>query len=346
MSTVLSESLLHSPLARRLGAELDRVEELFSAELQSDLACVRELIQHVERYRGKMLRPMLVLASALSSDPEQQRISEAQRTVAAVVEMIHVATLVHDDVLDEAHVRRRGRTVNGLAGNEMAVMLGDLLFSHAYHLLSSLNRPELNRLLCLAANAVCEGELLQLANRYNWALDEATYFQIIRLKTASLCAAACRVGALLAEAPGGWVEHLTAFGQNLGTAYQIIDDLLDLAGDPEAVGKTLGRDVQQGKLTLPLIHHLNCRRQENASVEPRLLQLLRQAGQQPYQQPLDRLLHQEILKELEETDSLTYASHWARRLADAALAELEHLPAGAGRRFLGEITEAILRRRF
>ena len=174
-------------LTRRLTAELAEVECRFAAELLSDLPCINSLVAHSERYRGKMLRPMLVLASGLACGAPGQELREAHRVVATVVEMVHMATLVHDDILDEALVRRRGATINRLSGNETAVMLGDYLISHAYHLCSSLGDADIARQIADATNTVCAGELLQLANRNNPDLDEATYYEIIRRKTASLC---------------------------------------------------------------------------------------------------------------------------------------------------------------
>jgi octaprenyl-diphosphate synthase len=243
-------------LKQLLAAELAEVECRFAAELLSDLPCVNSLVTHLERYRGKMLRPTLVLASALACTGPGRELTEADRVAATVVEMVHMATLVHDDILDEALVRRGGATVNHLSGNETAVMLGDYLVSHAYHLCSALGDTTVARLIAEATNTVCEGELLQLANRNNRALDERTYYEIIRRKTASLCGVCCRLGAALHRAPPPLAEGLHTYGEQVGVAFQIVDDLLDLVGDPETVGKTLGRDLEEGKLTLPMIHFL------------------------------------------------------------------------------------------
>lgn len=243
-----------SPLTQRLDGELARVRRLFAQELQSDLSCVNELAGHAQRYHGKMLRPMLVLAAAMAVEPDTQTADPKYLVAAAVVEMVHMATLVHDDVLDEARMRRRGQTINQLRGNEAAVMLGDYLISHAYHLCSSLNSPSISRIIAHATNTVCEGELLQLSHRGDLNLDEPTYFDIITRKTASLCGACCRVAAELSGCAQGVTDALYAYGETLGVAFQIIDDVLDLTGDPATVGKTLGLDLAKGKLTLPLIH--------------------------------------------------------------------------------------------
>ena len=330
-------------VAQWLERELALVEARFSAELLSDLPCVNELIGHVERYRGKMLRPSLVLTSSLVSgghEPSDTSVTESHRTVAAVVEMIHMATLVHDDVLDEAQMRRQGRTVNELAGNETAVMLGDYLFSHAYHMVSSLGQPTIARVLCDATNTVCEGELLQLANRNNWELDEPTYFQIIDRKTAALCGVSCRVGAMLSGAGSRQIEAMVDYGMNLGVAFQIIDDLLDLTGDPAVVGKSLGRDLDKGKLTLPLIHHLEMTRSKRG----RLAQALNRLPKDSSASLEGELLH-DVPGLLATTDSLNYARQRARQCIADAQKSLSELPPSITRDFLHQVAEAVVTRK-
>lgn len=281
-------------IAEELREELTRVERRFVEELASDLSCVNRLVKHVERYRGKMLRPTLVLLSARAAQPESSSASTVPRrdhgngspvdpsrdreVVAAVVEMVHMATLVHDDILDDADIRRRGSTVNRLVGNESAVMLGDYLISHAYHLCNSLDKPWVGRAISAATNTVCEGELLQLSNRRNWSLDEATYREIIRRKTASLCGVCCRLGARMQGVDDAVIQHLGRFGEHLGEAFQIVDDLLDLTGDEATVGKTLGRDLDKGKLTLPLLRMLATLSESQRASAYALLDRLSEAG--------------------------------------------------------------------
>ncbi|MFG0248391.1 MAG: polyprenyl synthetase family protein, partial [Phycisphaeraceae bacterium JB051] len=240
---------------QQLTDELSRVESLFVQELHSPLACVNRLVAHVERYRGKRLRPLLVLVAGMASSRDGATLTQAHRILATVVEMVHMATLVHDDILDEADVRRGGATVNSLRGNETAVMLGDYMISHAYHLCSSIDDQTIARTVANTTNVVCEGELLQLANRENWELDEEVYYQIIDRKTASLCGTCCKLAAQLNDQPDEVQQALDQYGRNLGVAFQIIDDILDLTGDENTVGKSTGRDLTKGKLTLPLIHY-------------------------------------------------------------------------------------------
>ncbi|MFM1890134.1 MAG: Octaprenyl-diphosphate synthase [Planctomycetota bacterium] len=242
-------------LTIRIGEALGEVEAVFDRQLESDFPAVNELCRHVERYRGKRLRPVLTLLSGLAAaDGDAERgLTSRHATLAAVIEMIHMATLVHDDVLDEADVRRRGATVNRLRGNETAVMLGDYLISNAFHLCSSLGDPTINLELGATTNTVCEGELLQLHHRDDLSLDERTYLEIVRRKTAALVGICGRLGARLSGASVEVQQALERFGEAAGIAFQIQDDLLDLAGDPEVVGKTLGRDLEKGKMTLPAV---------------------------------------------------------------------------------------------
>ena len=252
----MSQALPDTLLAADIAAALARVETLFESQLASDFPAVNDLCRHVERYRGKMLRPTLVVVCGLAFTDEGAALAPAHDVIAATVEMIHMATLVHDDVLDDAEIRRRGQTVNFLRGNEMAVMLGDYLISNAFHLCSRAGDPALNLRLGEVTNTLCEGELVQLSRRHDLGLDENTYFEIVRRKTAVLVGASCELGTRLAGADDAAVAAMRRFGELLGTAFQIQDDLLDLLGDEETVGKSIGRDLEKGKLTLPMILHI------------------------------------------------------------------------------------------
>src|SRR6195952_4242405 len=200
-----------------IAPQLAAVEQQFHAELATDLKCVNTLVKHVSRFRGKMLRPSLVLLSGKVAG----EIGEPHVVIATVVEMVHMATLVHDDVLDEAELRRKGATINHLRGNEAAVLLGDCLISHSYHLCSSLDSQFASRLIGRTTNEVCEGELLQIDNRNNYDLTEQTYLDIINRKTASLIAASCELGARFAGATDAQIAALSTFGRCIGTAFQM-----------------------------------------------------------------------------------------------------------------------------
>src|SRR3954468_19614818 len=234
-------------LTECIAPQLAAVDALFRRELGSEISCVNTLVKHVSRFRGKMLRPMLVLLAGKAAGKGE--LTDAHVTIATVVEMVHMATLVHDDVLDEAELRRKGATINHLRGNEAAVLLGDYLISHSYHLCSSLDSQLASRTIARTTNQVCEGELLQIDNRNNFDLDEETYLKIITRKTAVLCGTCCLLGAKLAGADEATAHAMETFGLSLGIAFQIQDDILDIVGDVRTVGKTLGIDVEKGKMT-------------------------------------------------------------------------------------------------
>ncbi|MBI1336946.1 MAG: polyprenyl synthetase family protein [Phycisphaera sp.] len=330
-------------IAQKLDADLAEVERLFRAELDSDVPCVNELVAHVERYRGKMLRPMLVMVCGMATG----ELTQSHRVIAAVVEMVHMATLVHDDVLDEAKVRRKGATINALRGNESAVMLGDYLISHAYHLCSSLNLPGVSRAIAQATNTVCEGELLQLANRNNLDLDEATYFDIIRRKTASLCGVCCRLGVSLhvgdddggevADIPDERAGALFNYGEKVGTAFQIVDDLLDITGSEDTVGKTLGRDIEKGKLTLPLIRHLQ-------KANPELRTALR--GELALRGSTNGQSIRRVRELIAQSGAVESAQQRAAQLIEQAKHALELLHESPARKLLADMADAVLTRRF
>ncbi len=245
----------HERIALPLAEALRGVEAIFESQIASEFPAVESLARHVARYRGKMLRPTLTLLSGLAAargDLAVLKRDDLQR-LAAVVEMIHMATLVHDDVLDEADDRRGGATVNRLNGNETAVMLGDYLISNAFHLSATIGDADLTERLGRVTNTLCEGELVQLHHRDDLGLDFPTYLEIVRRKTAVLVGACGRLGARMVGADEAVAEALGTFGERLGIAFQVRDDILDLEGDPEVVGKTVGRDLAKGKLTLPMI---------------------------------------------------------------------------------------------
>ncbi|MDB6125867.1 MAG: Polyprenyl synthetase [Pedosphaera sp.] len=199
--------------------------------------------------QGKQLRPALVALSAGAiSEPNDSHI-----TVAVIIEMVHLATLVHDDVMDEAEIRRGRLTLAANWGNEIAVLFGDCLFAHALKLAASFPTPEICRAVAMATNTVCSGEILQTQKRRNFQFSQGEYFKVLEMKTAELFALSCDLGACLSGATPAQRNALRQFGISLGTAYQIYDDCLDLFGSEVAAGKSLGTDLAKGKLTLPVL---------------------------------------------------------------------------------------------
>ncbi len=247
--------------------ELEEVEAVLQSQLRSSDPYVDELVRYGFLLRGKRLRPALMLLAARAVGS----IRPEHRTLAAVIEMIHTATLIHDDVLDQATTRRHLATVNARWDCEASVLLGDFLFSQAYMLAASLGDLEACRTLGQAARVVCEGELRQKGSRGNFELGETVYYEIIEAKTAALCACSCLLGARHAGAPAVVAERLQAYGRDLGIAFQIADDILDIAGQEATTGKSLGTDLQQQKPTLPLIRLLDV---ASSSLREQVLQLI------------------------------------------------------------------------
>ena len=241
LRSVLSE--MFSPVA----GELADVERRLETALRHRDPFIDDLVRHSFHIGGKRLRPaLLLLAGKAVGD-----LCDAHLILATVVEMIHTATLVHDDVLDEATVRRHAATVNARWGNVSSVLLGDYIFSHAFCMASSLDSLHGSRVIGEATNIVCEGELRQTASIGNFWLSREDYIEIIDAKTAALCSCCCRLGGFYANAPEETIESLARFGTQLGIAFQIADDLLDIEGSESTVGKSLGTDLSHQKLTPP-----------------------------------------------------------------------------------------------
>ncbi len=241
------------PAFRLIDSQLSRVKGLINEQLTSPAeACdVNRLLKHVRGRSGKMIRPGLVLLAGGCCG----KITDEHIRVAAIVEMIHNATLLHDDVIDEGQKRRGLPTINNLWGNEAAVLLGDFLLGRVFEMSAELG-PQVAKIIAAVAVRVCEGELRQIIQRQNWQLSESEYIDVITEKSAVLFSSACHLGALSAQATGTQARSLAEFGMNAGIAFQITDDLLDIIGDESKTGKTLGRDADKHKLTLAVIHLL------------------------------------------------------------------------------------------
>lgn len=326
---------------------LARVIRVFDDELRSDLPEVGALVSLVERYRGKMLRPILTLVVGLASQPDAasrstlDSLRDEHYVAAAVIEMVHMATLVHDDVLDEADVRRRGPTINRLHGNEPAVILGDLLIASAYHLCSRLPSPEAARMVAKASVITASGELLQLHHRGDFALGEATYSRIIAGKTAELIATAAELGAWAAAAPASIRAASRAYGSSIGSAFQIQDDILDLLGDQASVGKSVGKDFEKGKMTLPAITRLAGFGTPAQGGAPRatFLKLLERATHAD-----DPAAASELAKDLVESGAVDSARRRAAEWIAQAKASLSEFEPSAARAALAVMADAVLSR--
>ncbi len=332
MGPVLSPS---DDIRRQLGQlyapvqdELPRVEEILRRELRSRDPCVDEMVKHGFRLGGKRLRPALVLLAAKATG----EITQDHLILGAVVEMIHTATLVHDDVLDEAEIRRHLETANARWDNEASVLLGDFLFTHAFFLASGTGSTFACRTLGRATNIMCEGEMRQVANRGRYEMTESEYLSIIEAKTAELCACCCRLGAHREDTENELEESLDRFGRNIGIAFQITDDLLDLCGDENLTGKSLGTDLEKQKPTLPIIRLLE------STNQPRREELLALLNR-PHAD-----VHAELLEELRQSEALDYALAKAESYAEQARRELDRVPKSPARDTLEQMTHFVVNR--
>lgn len=245
--------------------ELDRVADELLGELRPEAPELAPLVELAAGYRGKQLRPALVFLSGRAVGA----LNDAHVQVAKVVELLHTATLVHDDVLDGARMRRQVATLNALHGVEIPVLLGDYVYAKAFHLSVALEDPTCSRVLAETTRRICQGEITQILHRFDFDWDEARYFKVIEEKTALLYGSACRLGAHYAGGDAKTCDAFESYGNALGVAFQIVDDCLDLRGNEEVVGKSLGTDLSRGKLTLPLL-----RMMADGAVAPRLRELM------------------------------------------------------------------------
>ena len=235
-----------------INSQLYSVEERIRQQARAFDPAVEGYVAYAIESHGKRLRPALALLAGGATGT----INSSHFDLAVILELIHAATLVHDDILDGADKRRGQPTANAKWGNAISVLLGDCLFAHALKLSTSFQNGEVSRRIANAASEVCSGEIIQTQRRFDLKLSVPDYYKIIEMKTAALFAAACELGALINEAAPEVIDALRIFGLQLGTAYQIYDDVLDLAGDEAKAGKTLGSDLRKGKLTLPILHLL------------------------------------------------------------------------------------------
>jgi octaprenyl-diphosphate synthase len=293
-------------------ADMQAVDALIRRRLQSDVVLVNQVAEHIVGGGGKRLRPMLLLLAARALGPVYQPQASAEaHQLAAVIEFIHTATLLHDDVVDESDLRRGRKTANALFGNAASVLVGDFLYSRSFQLMVELERLPVMDILAATTNAIAEGEVLQLLHIRNPDTDEPAYLKVIERKTAVLFAAATRLGALLAGADAATQQRLHDYGMALGYAFQIADDVLDYSADEAALGKHLGDDLAEGKATLPLIHAIL---HADAATRARLREIVEHGD-------ADAL--PEVLHAIEISGGLAYSRMRAEQYADAAERALE-----------------------
>ncbi len=289
---------------------MHEVDQVIALRLDSGVPLVAEVSRYIISAGGKRLRPalLLLICGALG-------FKGAQRfNLAAVVEFIHTATLLHDDVVDDSALRRGNATANETFGNPASVLVGDFLYSRAFQMMVDADNMRIMQVLADATNIIAEGEVMQLMNMHNAALDEAGYLQVIRSKTAKLFEASARVGAILANAPPEIEVACAEYGQAMGTAFQVIDDILDYTGDASVMGKSLGDDLREGKTTLPLIAAM----QRGNAEQRELIKTAIEAG--------DVRMIEQVASIVLKTGAIDVARTAATLEAERAIAATRHLP--------------------
>ena len=291
--------------------DMKAVDAVIRTRLHSEVVLVRQVAEYIIQSGGKRLRPVLVLLSAGALG----YCGTQHHELAAVVEFIHTATLLHDDVVDESDLRRGRQTANALFGNAASVLVGDFLYSRAFQMMVDIGDKRIMCVLSDATNVIAEGEVLQLMNCHDADLDEARYLEVIRYKTAKLFEAAAQLGAIISGATPELEQAMAAYGMHLGTAFQLIDDVLDYSGAEAETGKHLGDDLAEGKPTLPLIHVMRNGTPEQAACVRRAIE---NGGR-------DDLPN--VLAAIRATGALEFSTKCAKTEADLAGAAIHALPA-------------------
>jgi len=311
-------------------ADMRAVDDVIRARLGSDVLLIRQVAEYIVGGGGKRLRPLLLLLSAGAFGYHGPHRYE----LAAVVEFIHTATLLHDDVVDESSLRRGRATTNSLFGNATAVLVGDFVYSRAFQMMVEVNSLRVLQVLADATNVIAEGEVMQLMNCHNPDIDETGYLEVIRCKTAKLFEAATRLGAILSAAPSGEEDAIGDYGTHLGTAFQLIDDVLDYSGDQAVIGKNVGDDLAEGKPTLPLIYAIKHGSRAQAD-------LVRRAIEHGGRDGLGA-----VVEAIRSTGALDYAREQARRESAAACNALARLPHSREREYLLQLANFAVTRSY
>jgi octaprenyl-diphosphate synthase len=304
-----------------IAADMQAVDALIRLRLDSDVVLIRTIAQYIIGGGGKRLRPALVLLAAGAVDYRGRDHHE----LAAVIEFIHTATLLHDDVVDESELRRGRKTANAEFGNSASVLVGDFLYSRAFQMMVGVGNMRVMEVLADATNTIAEGEVLQLLNSHNTRVSEDQYLEVIRRKTAKLFEAAAQLGGALGGAGAEIEQGLARYGMHLGTAFQLIDDVLDYSGDTAHTGKNLGDDLNEGKPTLPLIYVMERGSAQQAEVVRRAIE---HGGRGEFDS---------VYAAIESTGALTYARSKAGEEARAARDALAPLPNSNYKRCLLEL---------
>lgn len=308
--------------------DMDGVNTAIRQYLHSDVALISEMANYIINSGGKRLRPILAILCARACGYS----GEKHCLVAAIIEFIHTATLLHDDVVDESSMRRGNETANAIWGNESSVLVGDFVFSRSFEMMVDVGEMRVMEILARASNTIAEGEVMQLLNCNDPDTTEERYMMVIQSKTAKLFEAACQLGAILAGESEKVEQACAAYGRHIGTAFQLKDDLLDYQASPEEMGKNIGDDLAEGKPTLPLIYAL---KNSTGTAAEMIRDAITHGGKQYLQ---------EILQVIEATDAIAYTEQSANQQAQIARQQIQILPDGLHRNSLLELTDFAITR--
>jgi octaprenyl-diphosphate synthase len=298
-------------IKKLIGPDMEAMDEVIRVKLHSDVVLVRQVGEYIINSGGKRLRPALVILSSGAFGYT----GRYHHDLAAIIEFIHTATLLHDDVVDASELRRSKATANALFGNAASVLVGDFLYSRAFQMMVEVDNMRIMQVLADATNTIAEGEVLQLLNCRNPDVNEENYLQVIRYKTAKLFEAATRLGAILSNVTTEEEESMAAYGMHLGTAFQLTDDMLDYSGDYHDTGKNLGDDLAEGKPTLPLIYAMKTGSKKQAETVSKAIQ---NGGEEGALEAVLQVIH--------ETDALGYARKKAEAESCMATEAISSLP--------------------
>ncbi len=317
-------------IKKLVAQDMSVVDSVIQIRLSSDVVLVNQLSQYIINSGGKRLRPILSLMASRAYGYE----GDHHYTLAAIIEFIHTATLLHDDVVDESELRRGQKTANALFGNAASVLVGDFLYSRAFEMMVDVDSMKVMQILAETTNVIAEGEVMQLMNCRDADTTEQRYLDVIHAKTAKLFEAATRLGAVLCNRPVKEETAMASYGMHLGTAFQLIDDVLDYSSSSEEMGKNVGDDLAEGKPTLPLIYAMR----HGSKAQSDIVRKAIEDGGLEYLEP--------VMQAIKETGAIEYAEKTAKLEAELAIAQLNHLPESEYKQALQDIARYSVDRSF
>ena len=314
----------------RCQSDMQAVDRVVHQRLSSDVVLINQLSHYIVNSGGKRLRPLLAVISAKVFNYQ----GDTHYLLAAIIEFIHTATLLHDDVVDESDLRRGNETANALFGNAASVLVGDFLYSRAFEMMVDVDDMRVMNILATTTNVIAEGEVMQLMNVHDAETSEANYLEVIHCKTAKLFEAATQLGAILCNREEKEVQAMASYGRYLGAAFQLIDDVMDYSSNSEQMGKNVGDDLAEGKPTLPLIYAIQ---QGNAEQVAFIKSAIKKGG-------YDKIDGVQAI--IQQTGALIYTEKMAQQQAQMAIAELAILPDSENKTMLENIARLSVRRKY